>query len=254
MGERETKARWKTERYLLERCGRWRLQGNRWKMHGKSWRYRWRRLCFVNWGRPSVPASCWKQTAKTKGSNKFLHPKKTKHACIVEVHVSTRQRLESSLPKDHDDHIAGKGYNSMTHYNFVHKFISMPQAMKIPDAKAAVDKEWKKLETNPAWNLGKSRAKRRLVWMHKRDQKKFPLCCIDGHMSPRKCGVRTKNQKYKGLCFEETLRQTTPEPAQFLLNRARLRPRWLLQKWWALLQDYQGVMDKQLMQCLRTLR
>ena len=29
----------------------------------------------------------------------------------------------------------------MTHYNVVHKFIHMPQAMKIPDAKAAVDKE-----------------------------------------------------------------------------------------------------------------
>ena len=27
-----------------------------------------------------------------------------------------------------------------------HKFTPMPQAMKIPDAKAAVDKEWKKLE------------------------------------------------------------------------------------------------------------
>ena len=29
----------------------------------------------------------------------------------------------------------------MTHYNLVHKFIPMPQAMKIPDARAAVDKE-----------------------------------------------------------------------------------------------------------------
>ena len=37
----------------------------------------------------------------------------------VEAHESTRQRLESSLPKDHADHIAGKGYNSMTHYNLV---------------------------------------------------------------------------------------------------------------------------------------
>ena len=37
----------------------------------------------------------------------------------------------------------------MTHYNFVHKFISIPQAIKIPDAEAAVDKEWKKVETSP---------------------------------------------------------------------------------------------------------
>ena len=33
----------------------------------------------------------------------------------------------------------------MTHYNLVHKCFPMPQAMKIPDAKAAVVKEWKKL-------------------------------------------------------------------------------------------------------------
>ena len=68
----------------------------------------------------------------------------------MEAHESTRQRLESSPPKDREDQIAGKGYNSMTHYNLVHKVIPVPQAMKIPDAKAAVDKEWKKLETIPA--------------------------------------------------------------------------------------------------------
>ena len=55
--------------------------------------------------------------------------------------------MERSPPKNHEDHIAGRGYTSMTHYNLVHNFILLPQAMKIPDAKAAVDKEWKKLET-----------------------------------------------------------------------------------------------------------
>ena len=52
---------------------------------------------------------------------------KTKHACILEAHESTRQRLDSSLRKDHEDHIAGKGYNSMTHYKLVHKFVPVPQ-------------------------------------------------------------------------------------------------------------------------------
>ena len=36
--------------------------------------------------------------------------------------------------------LLGKDLRSC-HYNLVHKFIPMPQAMKIPDAKAAVDKE-----------------------------------------------------------------------------------------------------------------
>ena len=34
------------------------------------------------------------------------------------------------LDRCEEDHSAGKGYNSMTQYNLVHKFISMPQAFK----------------------------------------------------------------------------------------------------------------------------
>ena len=49
----------------------------------------------------------------------------------------------------------------MTHLFFVRKFVPMPQVMEVPDAKAAVDKELKKLETIPAWDVKKSRAKRR---------------------------------------------------------------------------------------------
>ena len=52
-----------------------------------------------------------------------------------------------------------KGDKSLQHYNFVHKFIPMPQAMKIPAAKAAVDKEWEKLEKISAWNLTKVTSK-----------------------------------------------------------------------------------------------
>ena len=42
---------------------------------------------------------------------------------------------------NHEDHIAAKGINSLSHQNLVHKFIPMPQAMKIPDAEAAAEKE-----------------------------------------------------------------------------------------------------------------
>ena len=74
----------------------------------------------------------------SSASNKI----KTKLACILEADVSTRMRMGNSIPHYHEDHIAGKGENSLQHYNLVHKFIPIPQAMKIPAAKAAVDKEW----------------------------------------------------------------------------------------------------------------
>ena len=53
--------------------------------------------------------------------------------------------MGNSIPHCHQDHIARKGENSLQHYNLVHKFIPMPQAMKILAAKAAVDKELKKI-------------------------------------------------------------------------------------------------------------
>ena len=52
--------------------------------------------------------------------------------------------MEGSLHKNHEDHVAGKEDNSLQHCNLVHKFIPILQAMKIPAAKAAVDKEWEK--------------------------------------------------------------------------------------------------------------
>ena len=56
-----------------------------------------------------------------------------------------------------------KGENSLQHYNLVHKFIPMPQAMKFPAAKAAVDKECEKLEKFSAWNLTKVRSKKEVI-------------------------------------------------------------------------------------------
>ena len=87
----------------------------------------------------------------------------TKLACILEADESTRLRMGESLPNHHEDHIAGKGDNSLQHCNLVQKFIPMPQAMKIPAAKAAVDKEWEKLEKISAWNLTKVKSKKQVI-------------------------------------------------------------------------------------------
>ena len=38
--------------------------------------------------------------------------------------------MGNSIPHHHEDRIAGKGHNSFQHYNLVHEFIPMPQAMK----------------------------------------------------------------------------------------------------------------------------
>ena len=117
----------------------------------------------------------------------------------MEAHESTRKRLESSLPKGHEDHVAGKGYNSMTHYNLVHKFILVPQAMKIPDAKAAVDKEWKKFETIPAWQLEKVKSKREVILKAQRDKKKVHFAALMDISHLKSAELEPIFQKYKGL-------------------------------------------------------
>ena len=89
---------------------------------------------------PAMPCKSY-ENCRSGASNKI----QTKLACILEAGESTRMRMGNSISHNHEDHIAGRGNNSLQHYNLVHKFIPMPQAMKIPAAKAAVDKEWEKM-------------------------------------------------------------------------------------------------------------
>ena len=89
---------------------------------------------------PAMPCKIMKKNCRSGGSNKI----KTRLACILEAVESTRMRMGNSIAHYHQDLIAGKGESSLQHYNLVHKFMPMLQAMKIPAAKAAVDKEWEK--------------------------------------------------------------------------------------------------------------
>ena len=66
---------------------------------------------------------------------------KSKLACILEASESTRLRMGESLPNHHENHIAGKGDNSLQHGSQIYAYAS--SLKKIP---AAVDKEWGKLE------------------------------------------------------------------------------------------------------------
>ena len=107
----------------------------------------------------AFPCKIINKNCGSDASNKI----KTRLPCILEASESTRMRMEESLPTHHEDHIAGKGENSLQYYNLVHKFITMRQAMKILAAKAAVDKEWEKLEKISAWNLTKVKSKKRVI-------------------------------------------------------------------------------------------
>ena len=95
--------------------------------------------------------NCW-----SGASNKV----KTRLASSLEAGESARLLMGESLPNHHEYHNAGRGNNSLQHFYLVHKFILVPQALKIPVAKAAVDKEWEELENISAWNLTKVNSKK----------------------------------------------------------------------------------------------
>ena len=127
-------------------------------------------------------------------SNKIL----TKLACFLEAGESTRMRMGNSIPHHHEDQIAGKGENSLQHKNLVHKFIPMLQAMIIPAAKAAVDKEWEKLEKNSAWNLTKVRSKNEVIDEARTSGATVHFASLMDICHLKNAELEAKHQKYKG--------------------------------------------------------
>ena len=119
---------------------------------------------------------------------------KTKLACFL----AARIRMGNSVPNHHENHIAGKGENSLQHYNLVHKFIPMPQAMKIPTAKAAADKEWENLEKIPAWNLTKVRSKKEVIDEAKTSGAAVHFASLMDICLRKNAALDAKHQKYKG--------------------------------------------------------
>ena len=123
---------------------------------------------------------------------------KTKLACILEADESTRLRMGESVPNYHEDHIAGKAENSLQHYNLVHKFIPLPQAMKNPEAKAAVDKECEKLEKISAWNLTKVRSKKEVIDEARTSGATVHFASLMDLCQLKNAELEAKHQKHKG--------------------------------------------------------
>ena len=118
---------------------------------------------------PAMPCKILKNCG-SGASNKI----KTKLACILEASESTRLRMGESLPNHHEDHIAGKGENSLQHFILVTSLFLCLKLWKNPSAKEAVDKErekwrnfrrgtWRKSEARKRWSMKQGRRAQKLV-------------------------------------------------------------------------------------------
>ena len=74
---------------------------------------------------------------------------------------STRIRVEGVPFWYHEDHIAAKEIDSPSYHNLVHKFIPMPQAIRIPNAKSGLEKEWEKCKKDTSMAADESQKQKK---------------------------------------------------------------------------------------------
>ena len=74
----------------------------------------------------------------------------------------------------------------------------MSQAMKIPAAKEAMDKEWRKLEKISKWNLAKVRNKSAVIKEARHKDVKVHFVSLMDVCHPKNSELEKKHQKYKG--------------------------------------------------------
>ena len=73
-------------------------------------------------------------TKEEESSNTF-------YAHKIDAYESPRFRINESGKQEHEEHIEDREYNSVSLYKLAHLLIPIPEAMKILEAKVAVDKE-----------------------------------------------------------------------------------------------------------------
>ena len=129
---------------------------------------------------PVAPAMPCKISKNNQNCGNGGKSKKTKSklACILEASESTRIRMEESLPNYHEDHIAGKGDNSLKHCNLVHKFIPMHQPLKNSSSKKQQWTKngknwrnfrrgtWRKSEVRKRWSMKQGRRAQKFILPH----------------------------------------------------------------------------------------
>ena len=83
--------------------------------------------------------------------------------CYAGGDPSFNARGEKSHRRLHQDHTAPKGHASMNQFALVHTPIQIGKAMRIPEAKKAVDDEWNAHEVKKTWNINKVRPKAEVI-------------------------------------------------------------------------------------------
>ena len=124
--------------------------------------------------------------------------------------------------------------------------------MKIPAAKAAVDKLWEKLEKIPAWDLMKVRSKKEVIDEARTKGAKVHFASLMDLCHLKNAELEAKHQKYKGrvVLRGDNVKDDSGSYAAFTEQGSSASQNDSRQESWISSPDGQGAQDKQLMQYL----
>ena len=106
---------------------------------------------------------------------------KTKYAFIIEADESMRIRLEGAPDRYHEDHIAGKGLNSLGHYNPSAQIYSCASSNENTRCKGSTGKK-RKTRENPGM-AAKVRNKNEVIAEARNVCRNSAFCVINGSLS-----------------------------------------------------------------------
>ena len=158
-------------------------------MLARNWKHQWLPLCLARLVRTIRIVGMVKNPIKSNQNLRVSWKLMNLQDCVWENHC--RLIMRTTLQEE-----------EAIYYSIiilVHKFILMPQAMKIPAAKAAaVDKEWEKFEEISAWNLTKVRSKSEVIDEARTKGVKVHFASLMDICHLKNAELEAKHQKYKG--------------------------------------------------------
>ena len=144
---------------------------------------------------PAMPCKIMKKNCGIGGSNKI----KTRLACILEADESKKTAFGKFSTELSSRPYCRKRREFITAPQFGSQIYSYAsEAMKIHAAKAAVDKEWEKLEKIPAWDLTKVRSKKEVIDEARTKGAKVHFASLMDICHLKNAELEAKHQKYRG--------------------------------------------------------
>ena len=134
--------------------------------------------------------ACIRETVVSKTEKAKASEAKATFSCITEANESTRQRTESVTKRIHEEYIAGKGQNSVCRKQWRFQMQS-----------CSGHKEWKKLETIPAWDVTKVRSKKEVIKEAQKNNNKVHFASLMDFCHLKNSELEPQFQKYNGRVF-----------------------------------------------------